>query len=212
MDLDFKNRLWVEKYRPKQVTEYVFTDERHRTAVSSWIEQGACPNLIFAGDPGTGKTTLAKVLINELNIGEYDVLEINASRDNGVDFIREKIEGFVQTVPFGTFKVALLDECLDEDTSVTVLRDGGVASVPIKDVNDSTDLVKSFNISSNTVEWMPFEKMDKGVQETYTIELANGDVVTCTASHKWYVYDRLNTVKVVRTDELDEFMHILSPK
>jgi replication factor C small subunit len=110
MDLDFKNKLWVEKYRPKTVAEYVFTNQQHKTAVDSWIEQGSCPNLIFAGDPGTGKTTLAKVLINELEVEEYDVLEINASRDNGVDFIREKIEGFVQTVPFGRFKVVLLDE------------------------------------------------------------------------------------------------------
>ena len=65
---------------------------------------------MFSGDPGTGKTTLAKVLINMLGVEEFDILEINASRDNGVDAMRGKINNFVQTMPFGKFKVVLLDE------------------------------------------------------------------------------------------------------
>jgi DNA polymerase III delta prime subunit len=64
----------------------------------------------LSGDPGTGKTTLAKVLINELNVEDFDVLEINASRENGIETLREKINNFVQTMPFGKFKVVLLDE------------------------------------------------------------------------------------------------------
>jgi DNA polymerase III delta prime subunit len=68
------------------------------------------PHLLFSGAPGVGKTTLARILINELGINEFDVLEINASRENSVDDVRKKITGFVQTMPFGTFKVVLLDE------------------------------------------------------------------------------------------------------
>ena len=75
-----------------------------------WIKEEAIPNLLFSGEPGTGKTTLARVLINELGIDEFDVLEINASRENGVDVVREKILNFVQTMPFGRFKIVLLDE------------------------------------------------------------------------------------------------------
>jgi DNA polymerase III delta prime subunit len=102
--------LWTEKYRPSRVDDYVFRDDAQKNQVKGWVTEGAIPHLLFSGAPGVGKTTLAKILINELEIDEYDVLEINASRENSVDTIRDKITGFVQTMPFGKFKVVLLDE------------------------------------------------------------------------------------------------------
>lgn len=105
-----KNKLWVESYRPKSVSEYVFVDDRQREQVMGWIQDESIPHLLLSGEAGTGKTTLAKVLINELGIDDYDVLEINASRENSVDVVRDRILGFVQTMPFGKFKVVLLDE------------------------------------------------------------------------------------------------------
>lgn len=102
--------LWTEKYRPDSVEGYVFRDAAQRSQIETWIKDGTIPHLLFSGAPGVGKTTLAKILINQLKIDEYDVLEINASRENSVDTIRDKITGFVQTMPFGKFKVVLLDE------------------------------------------------------------------------------------------------------
>jgi len=102
--------LWTEKYRPTQVEDYVFRDADQRQQVQAWIDAGSIPHLLFSGAPGVGKTTLAKILIHQLEIDAYDILEINASRENSVDTIRDKITGFVQTMPFGKFKVVLLDE------------------------------------------------------------------------------------------------------
>jgi replication factor C small subunit len=103
-------QLWTEKYRPQDIDGYVFRDQAQKDQVAGWIKSGSIPHLLFSGAPGVGKTTLAKILINQLGIDEYDVLEINASRENSVDTIRDKITGFVQTMPFGNFKVVLLDE------------------------------------------------------------------------------------------------------
>ena len=102
--------LWVEKYRPKTVDGYVFRDEHQKSQVKQWIKEGTIPHLLFSGNAGIGKTTLAKLLFNELEINDLDILEINASRTNSVDDVRDKIVNFVQMIPFGEFKVVLLDE------------------------------------------------------------------------------------------------------
>lgn len=102
--------LWTEKYRPKDVDGYVFTDVSVKEQVQEWIKDGHIPHLLLHGPAGTGKTTLAKILVNQLGIDSYDFLQVNASRDNGVDFLKTKIEGFVSTLPFGHLKVVLLDE------------------------------------------------------------------------------------------------------
>ena len=102
--------LWVEKYRPKTLDGYVFRDEHQKKQIQTWVKEKSIPHLIFSGSAGIGKTTMAKILVNELGIEEYDVLEINASRTNSVDDVRDKIVNFVQMMPFGPFKVVLLDE------------------------------------------------------------------------------------------------------
>lgn len=102
--------LWVEKYRPSGIDSYVFRDDNQKQQVSGWVNEGALPHLLFSGAPGTGKTTLAKVLLAELDVDSMDVLEINASNENNVDTIRNKITNFSSTMPFGDMKYVLLDE------------------------------------------------------------------------------------------------------
>jgi len=102
--------LWVEKYRPKTVEGYVFKDEAQRKQVTKWISEKTIPHLLFSGSAGIGKTTLAKLLLNELDVNPLDILEINASRTNSVEDVRDRITNFVKMIPFGDFKVVLLDE------------------------------------------------------------------------------------------------------
>ena len=102
--------LWTEKYRPSSIDTYVFRDDKQKQQVSGWLGDGALPHLLFSGAPGTGKTTLAKVLLHELDVDPMDILEINASNENNVDTIRNKITNFSSTMPFGDMKYVLLHE------------------------------------------------------------------------------------------------------
>lgn len=102
--------LWTELYRPKSIKEYVFKDQKQKRQIEKWISDGALPHMLLSGAPGTGKTTLAKVLLTELGVNDFDIKEVNASKDNNVDFIRDSITRFAETMGYGEIKYVLLDE------------------------------------------------------------------------------------------------------
>jgi len=102
--------LWVELYRPATVSDYVWINKEQENTIKTWIKDQYIPHLLLSGSAGTGKTTLAKILVNELAIDPGDFMHLNASRDNGVDILRNKITNFCSTMPMGKFKVVLLDE------------------------------------------------------------------------------------------------------
>ena len=98
--------LWVEKYRPQTLEGYV-GNEVIKNKVSDYLNQGSIQNLLLYGVAGTGKTTLAKLIANNLNC---DLLYINASDERGIDTIREKIIPFASSLGFGDVKIVILDE------------------------------------------------------------------------------------------------------
>jgi DNA polymerase III delta prime subunit len=102
--------LWTEKYRPTNIKDYVFKDQKQKRQIEKWLSEGALPHMLLSGAPGTGKTTLAKVLLTELGINDFDIKEVNASKDNNVDYIRDSITRFAETMGYGEIKYVLLDE------------------------------------------------------------------------------------------------------
>jgi len=105
--MDFQS-LWVEKYRPKKLEEFIIS-ENNKTIVESYRKTKEIPNLLFLGTPGLGKTTLAKIIVNDILDCQY--LYINASDENGIDTIRSKVTSFAQTKSIdGNIKVIILDE------------------------------------------------------------------------------------------------------
>lgn len=97
---------WKEKYRPANLDEYV-GDDSVKTKVKRWLDEQDIPDLLFYGKPGTGKTSLAKIIAKHL---DADLMYINASDENSIDTIRDKIKGFAATSGFSKWKLVILDE------------------------------------------------------------------------------------------------------
>tara|TARA_R100001509_G_scaffold110870_1_gene66498 strand:+ start:719 stop:1648 length:930 start_codon:yes stop_codon:yes gene_type:complete len=101
-----ENTLWVEKFRPGTLDGYV-GNEHIIDKVKLYIESGDVPHLLFYGGAGTGKTTLAKIIANNV---DADVMYINASDENNIETVRTKIKNYASTVGFRQWKIVILDE------------------------------------------------------------------------------------------------------
>jgi replication factor C small subunit len=106
MSFKKEHTLWVEKYRPDTLENYV-GNEDVKSIIDSYLAQNDINHFLFYGSPGCGKTTLAKIIVNNL---DCDYLYINASDERGVDTIRDKVQGFASAASFRPLKVVILDE------------------------------------------------------------------------------------------------------
>ena len=101
-----QHTLWIEKYRSQTLEQYIGNDAV-KARIADCIASNDIPHFLFAGTAGTGKTTLAKLIVKNI---KCDYLYINASDENGIDMIRERVKGFASTSTFQPLKVVILDE------------------------------------------------------------------------------------------------------
>ena len=99
--------LWVEKYRPKSLTDMVLSDE-YMESFQKYIDENEIPNLLLLGRPGSGKTTLAKILVNKLLKSTNDLLYLNGSTQRGIAVVKDQIEDFLKTIILGDSKIKIV--------------------------------------------------------------------------------------------------------
>jgi len=140
-----KDFLWVERYRPSKIEDCIISPQMKRT-FSEVVRSGNVPNMLFSGSPGTGKTTAAKAICDELNI---DYIMINASKDGNIDTLRTKIQQFASTVSFsGGIKVVILDEAdyLNPQSTQPALRGF------IEEFSNNCRFILTCNMKSRIIE------------------------------------------------------------
>lgn len=103
-------QIWVDKYRPLSLDGYIFQNEQLKEKIQNIIDEKTIPHLLFKGGPGTGKTTLAKIILHELGVQKTDILEVNGSKEGRKIEWVDKLIMFCSTRPFGDFKVVFIDE------------------------------------------------------------------------------------------------------
>jgi DNA polymerase III delta prime subunit len=99
--------IWAEKYRPRKWTTFYICGKGFRESIQEWVDKKQIPHLFLSGPAGTGKTTLARILIKEL---DAESMEINASDERGIDVIRDKVKRFASVMTMKNIKIVFLDE------------------------------------------------------------------------------------------------------
>lgn len=130
-----RNSIWMVKYSPKHL-DNIILNEKTKEQIQRYVDNGIIPHLFLCSSPGQGKTTLAKILVDD--VFKCDKLYINASKDNNVETVRNKIYNFAQTMPSkGTFKIVILDEAdgFGSDQAQRILR------VLMDECNDNTRFI-----------------------------------------------------------------------
>lgn len=156
--------LLVEKYRPQELKDYVFQSKELERAVGKWVSEKQFPNIILAGAPGSGKSSLARVLISTFNIDPSDTKVINGSLTTGVGFIREELEPWMKKTSFGGVKVVLIEE----GERLSLQAQDSLKQV----IEDYSDDVR-FIITTNNIS-----KINAAIQsrlQTFVVDLINMD-------------------------------------
>lgn len=181
--------VWYEKYKPQKLDDVILPDTI-KAQLRKFIETGTLPNLGFwSSEPGLGKSSTANAIVRELEERGHEAMWINASLEKGIDTLRGKINKFAVSASIdGSFKVAVLDECLEEHEKVIVLEDGIEVYRALRDFTKGKvyDCV-SMNLGTGKVEPDTCEVISDKEDDIYEIELEDGRTIKVTADHPMIV-------------------------
>ena len=199
------NYIWFEKYRPKNLEDMVLSDSLY-TTFNIYIQNQDIPHLLFYGPPGSGKTTISKILIDGI---PCSVLSLNASsKDRGIDTVKGKIKDFASSqIEYGKkIKIVFLDEadgfCLTGETEIIVGSLESPRVIKIKDLpllknphklNGAENVkigkeikIPSFNTETRGMENDKGYLLDSGETIFYEIELEDGSIIEASANHPFF--------------------------
>jgi len=148
--MDIHNYLWVAKYRPKQL-EDIILNNTIKSAIKGFIVQNNMPHCMFIGKPGTGKTSLALILMNHFTNNNNDRLFLNASDDRGIQSMRDIVIEFMKTPPYSSrYKIVVMDECdnLTNDAWLIIRN-------PIENEQTNPDYLTRFIFTANYANKVP---------------------------------------------------------
>lgn len=193
--------LWSELYRPRTIEDCVLPAAIKEVAAGH-VKKGRLPNLLLSGGQGSGKTTLARAMCEEVGA---DYIVINASNENGIDTLRTKITQFASTVSFESKKkVIILDEadymnCLEENTSIQT----PTGEIALSELQPGVKYdVLSYNLTTQTVEQDTAEIVSDFEEEVFEVILESGKHVICTADHPFIVSQNNFLIEKTIEDDL----------
>lgn len=155
--------LLVEKYRPTNLSNYVFSNESVEKTVKKWLNEKEFPNVLFYSGPGQGKSTLSRILVSECGIDPSDIKRINASLVSGIGFIREELEPWMKKASFSKFKVVQLEELdrlsVDAQKALRVLTEEYSSGVRfIATANYPKNIIKELHSRFQGIELATMDK------------------------------------------------------
>ena len=195
--------LWTEKYRPHKIDDTILPVKIKET-LHEFVKQKQVPNIILAGSPGTGKTTAARAMLDEIG-AEYIV--INASLNRNIDTLRNEIANYASSVSFtGGRKYVILDEadylnCFGGKQRIMIFENNDPKEVNLEDIVNKNVKIVGLDLETKNTKLSDAFVFCSGEEEVFEVEFEDGSKMFCTKEHEFF-NKNLDGVNICDSDEL----------